>query len=127
MRNPSGRAEKELNDTEERERGRFSRKLWRQKGVLILLLICLSCLNIRLAGSHMARSFHYLRKHGQADTAFVFGVLFWGFLLALPLAIIPFGKLKYKHRYVICAMLIMIFIDLLYLFSFLSSLLFSHR
>ncbi|HEV7231754.1 MAG TPA: hypothetical protein VGO45_10525 [Bacteroidia bacterium] len=127
MQNTGGHAEKGLNMTEEQQRRRFNRRLWKQKTVLILLLICLSFLNIRLAESHLARSFHYLRKPGQADTAFIFGVLFWGFLLALPFAMIPFGKLKYKHRYIICAMLIMIVIDLLYLFSFLSALLFSHR
>ena len=88
------------------------------KLLLLLFVILFSVVDIRLAGSHLARSFHIFRKAHQIIPVFVFGVSCWAFILALPLGLIPFRKLSYKNRYVCCALSLIILIDLLYLLSF---------
>jgi Na+/melibiose symporter-like transporter len=96
----------------------------RSRNILFLKLrlggawICITILNIRLAESSRVHAFHYFRKHSQAYPVFIFGVLFWGALLALPVAVLPFRKYAYKHRYLICAFLIMVLMNAIYLLSF---------
>jgi hypothetical protein len=97
-----------------------------RKGRLLLLkcsllgcAVLLAFLDIRLAGSHLARSFVLFRKPHQAFPVFTFGVSFWSFFLGLPLALIPFKKLTYKHRYLLCSLFFVILLLLMYLVVFL--------
>ena len=99
------------------EKGR-KRKYKFLKLRLLACVICLSILDIRLAGSHAVKTFHLFRRYSEAYPVFIFGVVFWGFILALPLAAFPVRKIAFRHRFIIAAFSVMIFMDLLYLFAF---------
>ena len=104
----------ELNTAKEVRRP-TGRKL---KLLLLVLVILVTVLDIRLAGSHSARAFHLFRKAHQIVPVFVFGVPCWSFILALPLGLIPFKKLSYKNRYICSALLVIILLNLIYCLSF---------
>jgi len=101
-------------------RGKMKRgKLWIVKLGLLAIAVVLAIIDSRLTGSHRARNFNLFRKPALAYSVFTFGVSFWGFVLALPFALIPFKKLSYKHRYILVAFGIMIALLLTYLVIFL--------
>ena len=88
------------------------------KILLFILVILVSELDIRLAGSHLAHAFHVFRKPHQIIPVFVFGFSCWAFILALPLGLVPFRKLSYKHRYLCSALFLILAMDLIYLLCF---------
>jgi Na+/melibiose symporter-like transporter len=104
---------------------RQARQIFFLKLRLAGMWICITVVNLRLAESHRVHAFHYFRKHSQAYPVFIFGILFWGSLLALPIAALPFKKYAYRHRYLLCAFLIMILMNAIYLLSFVSFALFA--
>ncbi len=88
------------------------------KLILLVCVVFFSVLDIKLAGSHMAHTFHLFRKAHQIIPVFLFGFTCWAFILALPLALVPFKKLSYKHRYMCSSLFLILLMDLAYLLSF---------
>jgi tellurite resistance protein TehA-like permease len=97
-------------------------KLWVIKLCLLIVTVILVVIDTRLASLHPAYTFIHFKRSSLAYSAFTFGVTFWSFLLAFPLALIRFRKLSFKHRYVLAGLGIMILLLSTYLAVFLISL-----
>ncbi len=94
--------------------------LWVLKISLILIATLLAVIDARLSYSHLLKSYIILfRKPSSAYSVFTFGITFWGFVLGLFFAWIPFRKLSWVHRYVLASLGIMIVLLLIYLGGFL--------
>ncbi|MFI5149293.1 MAG: hypothetical protein ACHQRM_06130 [Bacteroidia bacterium] len=86
---------------------------------LFAAVIILSITDIKLAHSHLAKTFHLFRKDHQSYMVFIFGITFWAFVLALPLSTIRFRSLVFRKRYFLWVPLLMLVMELAYLFTFL--------
>jgi hypothetical protein len=97
-------------------------KLWLIKLSLLAITIVLVVIDTRLTISHMANSFIHFRRASLVYSAFTFGVTFWAFVLAFPLALIRFGKLGFRHRFVILGLAVITSLLSAYLIIFLITL-----